>query len=302
MANTPKPVNVLYLGMAFDIFQPLLLFPDFTTLYAMNRVDEGYGTWEQQKEIIRTHLTYGKMSPHSIQTWLSKTANYTNELERNSNHSYTDSIRNSTEECEILPFRWSASSKNVSNNNGYIETACFSLPEPAFILSDEEDSVNEVWRLEFLYLGKVRELIYYYDFDFMKEWPKEIQNISHITWVGAYAWQDLPFRYNFNIEKRTSIPVKNNNGSKVLRTMLETRTTPDAYIYEIDYGIPYNRITEYGKLYTTDTEGVIVTKRKLNFTNKNGKPWWKGGRRRTTTRNAGRKSQTLKKQRTNRMK
>ena len=43
-------VNVLYLGMATDIITAMALVPDFTTLYAINMIDDAYGTWSQQKD------------------------------------------------------------------------------------------------------------------------------------------------------------------------------------------------------------------------------------------------------------
>ena len=52
-------VNALYLGMGNDIASALYIVPDFTTLFAINLIDDAYGTWEQQKEYIKTVLTEG---------------------------------------------------------------------------------------------------------------------------------------------------------------------------------------------------------------------------------------------------
>lgn len=55
-------VNVLYLGMATDIITAMALVPNFTKLYAINMIDDAYGTWSQQKDYIKRALTEGNDS------------------------------------------------------------------------------------------------------------------------------------------------------------------------------------------------------------------------------------------------
>jgi hypothetical protein len=52
-------VNALYLGMATDIASALYLVSDFTTLFAINKLDDAYGSWPQQKKYIKQTLTDG---------------------------------------------------------------------------------------------------------------------------------------------------------------------------------------------------------------------------------------------------
>lgn len=55
------------------------------------------------------------------------------------------------------------------------------------ILKDRDDKENKRWLLVFKYDGVVRELIYYYDRNFLVEWPEEIRNISNISAVGSMS-------------------------------------------------------------------------------------------------------------------
>ena len=59
--DTNNKMNVLYLGMAFDIMSPLLLIPDLDTIYAIDLVDTSYGlpSWDLHKAEMRLILTCG---------------------------------------------------------------------------------------------------------------------------------------------------------------------------------------------------------------------------------------------------
>ena len=49
-------MNVLYLGMVYDIMAPLLLVPNLTTLFVIDIFDHHFskdGTWSGQKEDIK---------------------------------------------------------------------------------------------------------------------------------------------------------------------------------------------------------------------------------------------------------
>ena len=51
-----KKENVLYCGMADDILTPLILVPNLTTLFVIDKFDSAFAknnTWEGQKEDIK---------------------------------------------------------------------------------------------------------------------------------------------------------------------------------------------------------------------------------------------------------
>ena len=57
-----ESLNVLYCGMADDIITPMLLVPDFTTIYVICLLDSAFaknGTWEGQKNDIKEILLSG---------------------------------------------------------------------------------------------------------------------------------------------------------------------------------------------------------------------------------------------------
>ena len=55
-------VNALYLGMATDIATALYVVSDLTTLFVINKLDDAYGSWKQQKDHIRQTLIDGNDS------------------------------------------------------------------------------------------------------------------------------------------------------------------------------------------------------------------------------------------------
>jgi hypothetical protein len=64
-------MNVLYMGMADDILAPLLLVPELTTLFAIDKFDKCFSkdkTWKGQKEDIKQILLNGSdIDSHSRQ-------------------------------------------------------------------------------------------------------------------------------------------------------------------------------------------------------------------------------------------
>lgn len=57
-----KKSNILYCGMADDVLSPMLLVPEFKTLYAICLLDTAFtkdNTWEGQKEDIKQQLIDG---------------------------------------------------------------------------------------------------------------------------------------------------------------------------------------------------------------------------------------------------
>jgi hypothetical protein len=55
-------VNGLYLGMATDIATALYLVPDITTLFAINKLDDAYGSWDEHMRLIKQILIDGNDS------------------------------------------------------------------------------------------------------------------------------------------------------------------------------------------------------------------------------------------------
>lgn len=55
-------VNGLYLGMATDIATALYLVPDMTTLFAINKLDDAYGSWDEHMRLIKQILIDGNDS------------------------------------------------------------------------------------------------------------------------------------------------------------------------------------------------------------------------------------------------
>ena len=162
--------NALYLGMATDIASALTLAPGLTTLFAINQLDDSYGSWDEHRELIKEVLEEG------------------NDL------------------CILKPIPPR-------------ERVVTYLKGPSTILS--EKMTEDVWTLEFLYDNVVRTLVYYYDTDFLNVWPKDIVDIEHIFFMGAFSWSDF---------------VEYGDGSKHIIKMFETRTkSPWVYALEFNH-------------------------------------------------------------------
>ena len=80
-------------------------------------------------------------------------------------------------------------SKKIHENYSHIRMVHY-LETPSTIIDESDDGYT--WRLKFNYNDKVRELIFFHHRNFLIEWPSEIQNISHIMCMGAYAWDNFP--------------------------------------------------------------------------------------------------------------
>jgi hypothetical protein len=229
------PINVLYLGMAYDIMAPLLLVPDFDTLYVLNSLDDAYGSWEEHKQRIIAILEQGGDNNIAENVW----------------------FNDSEKERKPLLKKW----KDVHK-----------LASPSEILSDEDTEVSEcltgsnthnnfcytqsVWRLRFLYNGKERQLIYYYNFNYTHyDWPLEIQNIQHFIWNGAYSWESM-----------TEYPEEYK-----LRNMMMERAAPEAYVYALSFN--HKKFPKHMWIYNGHERfGHSIAKMKLNFSDPN---WWK---------------------------
>lgn len=283
MNESAHEVNVLYLGMAWDIFGALLLVPNLTTLFAIDLGE--IGSWIGTKRIIRTILQEGTIYPDKI--W-----DYTQiDFPTKNIILHTNLInREFTGEC-TTPGTWSSTRSNSFKED---PDTCYKLPEPAVLVSDEDDTKTKVWKLTFNYLGKQRELVYFYDRNFYKTWPEEIKNISHVIWAGTYDYSYLLSKEGHNEYYYDSSLVPD-----VLHTMLETRTTPDAKYYEYTM----NKKEDYNA-YMPHPEGkhTNIGTKKFNFTSENWKrKWWEGegGKRTKKAKRTSSKKRRAKKTRRN---
>jgi len=140
-------MNVLYLGMSGDIITPLLLFPDVITLYAINKISKRH--------------SYNK-----DKTW----EEYKDDMKRillEGNDKNSWYYHNGYNE-----------SRKESNNIILLKTPCQ-------IISESDDIERRIWTLQFIYNGLPRFLIYYYECDFMHEWPKNIININRLLIINT---------------------------------------------------------------------------------------------------------------------
>ncbi len=241
--NTKQSVNVLYLGMAHDIMAPLLLVPDLDILYVLNSLDEEYGSWEDHKRIIRETLKQGDDKNIAANFWFDELAK-----QYAPKNKEWKNIHTLAGPSEILSEEDTPSSECLTGSNTH-NTFCYT---------------TSVWKLRFLYNGKERQLIYYYNYNYAQyEWPSEIQNIKYYVWNGAYSWESM---MEFPEEVK-------------LREMTEKRAAPEAYVFALSWN--HKQFPDHMLIYNShDRYGTEVAKMKLNFSDPN---WWKknysGGKR-----------------------
>ncbi len=217
-----QSTNVLYLGMATDIMGPILLVPEFDTIYVLNVLDRAFGgSWEDHKTRIRTILKDG-----------------------------------SDENVEKHDFWYEHNHKT-----GYPSKEIHTLLGPSIITYDIDNQgydINAKWQLEFIYNGKKRKLIYYYDFNFLYNlWADEITNINHILWNGTYCWY--------------RIMEEDDDGAILLRIMMMERLAPEAYLYALSFN--HKAFPEHILIYDgKERDGSLIAKMKLDFSDPK---WWK---------------------------
>lgn len=180
--------NILYLGMADDILTPLLLCPDFDNLFVMDDFDEAFSTDD----------TLDSQRDDIIKI-----------LEQG----YADRSIYPDEELYL------------SLKKGREPTYKHYLEGKSEIISDVRK--ENVWRLKFKYLDKIRYLTVFSE-DFLKNaWNDEITNISDIITIGAY-----------DIDCYQKSPCNN------LIQMLSTRCLPQINFYCLSY-FTFNVFTEH---------------------------------------------------------
>lgn len=214
------PVNVLYLGMATDIMAPLLLVPDLDNLYVLNSTDPAYGSWEEHTHHIRTVLTQGNDKGFSNPY----------DLEEN-----PDSRNWKNVHALEGPSR-------IVHDEDIPDSKCLTGSP----ISDQHCYTHSVWKLQFMYNGKIRNLIYYYNFYFTSyAWPTDIQNIHYYIWNGAYRWDLL-------------------KEGEIVREMTEERAAPNAYVYALSFN--HTEFPEHIWVYNGhERYGQSVAKMKLDF-------------------------------------
>lgn len=86
------------------------------------------------------------------------------------------------------------------------------------IIKEHDDEANKVWRVKFRYNGIVRDLVYYYERNFLVDWPGEIQNIYCVSGVGAMSTE-------------TACGKK----GEIFRKMLRERCFPEFYLCVLEF-------------------------------------------------------------------
>ena len=210
--------RVLYLGMGDDIMAPLLLAPDLTTLFVLDLFDAGHssdGTRKGQRSDIKGILTHGS-DEFSYTAWV-----------------YAD--------CDdsFSWDQWRAGAKRPA----HVSKAIHSLEGRAEILSEKIDPHACVWRLEFLYNGRVRNLVSFFNHNFMTQtWPNEVCDLSAIMVMGAFAWQDAHA----------------NSDCRLFCNMLKDRTRPEFTYFALTFlheTLPNRLCIECG----SDREGTEIS-------------------------------------------
>lgn len=204
--STPQEENVLYLGMADDIISPLLLVPNFTTLFVIDHFEDTFSsdkTIQGQKKDIKEILING--------------------------------------------------SDEKSHWRKKKDPICY-LRTPSKIIRDTEE--NGVWRLEFVYDGKMRKLISYLDTNFQELWPDEVDNIKHIIGIGSCSWLDfIPDKLD---------PIFRTRGNDIFITMFAERTdVPFTFYTCADEHFPIQFNLENGR---GNEEGTPITAIKVSDT------------------------------------
>jgi len=196
--------NILYIGMADDIISPLLLCPDFDTLFVID-IFNGYsedGTFENQKKLIIDTLIngYTKMIPCECDPKILYYSKYIGGMATVISNTDTNII----------------DTENTDDGENLVE--------------------GGVWTLKFEWNGKIRTMIRY-EMNMNKSiWPTEIVNISHIITIGCIDWNSVVKNYihtgrdnsNPNSEPDPDRPgyyqIYSPKLTLQFRSMIETRT------------------------------------------------------------------------------
>ncbi len=88
---------------------------------------------------------------------------------------------------DILQCLKEGNNKNSHHRDVYLHynknTKIYSINEPCIIKNENDD--GKCWIVDFIYKGKERKLIYFHHTNFIADWDKHINGISHVMCMGA---------------------------------------------------------------------------------------------------------------------
>ena len=234
-------INVMYFGMAIDIVGPMQLVPDFDTIYTINTVDPciGFGgSIKNTIKIIKIILETGKniyALPEGKDLGLfSDDMNIIIDVVSPSiiiNETFYDYDNNIINEIDI---------------------------------SEEKSMIK--WHLKFNYDGKIRNLIYYFNYNFTCEWPHPIININHFLFQGSYDFSNLKKVYF------------NDSPDMLVIHMIETRSRMPLSIYGLEVFnplMPYKKQIKYCSFEASECVSDIAY---ITYNTSDGAfpvDWWK---------------------------
>jgi hypothetical protein len=238
------PINVMYFGMAIDIVGPMQLVPDFDTIYTINTVDPciGYGgSIKNIIKIIKIILETGKniyALPEGTDLGL-----------------FSDDINiiiDVVEPSIIINETFYDYDNNIINEIN---------------ISEEKPMIK--WHLKFNYDGKIRNLIYYFNYNFTCEWPRDIANINHFLFQGSYDFNYLKDAFGQDEDDNTF-----KYRDAVVIDMIETRSSLPAFIYTLEVFnplMPYKKRIKYCSFEASECVSDIAYIKYDTFT----PDWWK---------------------------
>ena len=91
------------------------------------------------------------------------------------------------QKADILQCLQEGNNENSHHRDVYLyydkNTKIYYIDEPCKIINEKDNGV--CWIVDFIYKGIKRELIYFHHKDFIAEWDKQINGISHLMCMGA---------------------------------------------------------------------------------------------------------------------
>jgi len=164
--------TLFYPGMSSDIFAPIRIYPNITTIYVVDKLvprnDGGYfDTFEELKMNLFAQIVH-KTPYHSSGRF--KFGKY----------------------YDIEPV--------LPNFDASEHVYGFNIDDSSDIGDSHDEQMRRfeyTFRLKFTYglmdineqINKVYKLVYYYGYDFYKPWPKEIQNVDIFYGYGTFGTQ-----------------------------------------------------------------------------------------------------------------
>lgn len=181
--------NIMYGGMAEDIMAPMLLVPNFDKIYVVSLFDSAFS---------------------KKGTWKSQKDDIKRILKNgNDKNTHRKYIRD-----------------KYPDKKGE-QKVIFHLRGKSKILQEED--VDNRWYLKFEYMDNIRKLIYFHDTNFLKDWPSEIQNITHVMFMGSFS---------FNVGSDIDFVDMKRDYLKLFKMFKERCTTP-MYLYALSFNHPH---------------------------------------------------------------